>query len=175
MQHAFQNSFLAILSKEQNSSGDEETDEEEDEEVEEVEEVEEEEKEEEEEEDEEEEKTDMWDQGGSPGGSLLNGWGSVSEGNVPSTRCSLASSSDGSFLLDASFARALAVAVDSLCFSLEDADGALVPVGRQASFPLCGEVALGTGTGSPWARVASKQGGLLARDRRDRNTAVPSI
>uniref|UniRef100_A0A8C3BSC6 Roundabout homolog 4 n=1 Tax=Cairina moschata TaxID=8855 RepID=A0A8C3BSC6_CAIMO len=131
--------------------------------------------EEEEEEDEEEEKTDMWDQGDSPGGSLLNGWGSVSEGNVPSTRCSLASSSDGSFLLDASFARALAVAVDSLCFSLEDADGALVPVGRQASFPLCGEVALGTGTGSPWARVASKQGGLLARDRRDRNTAVPSI
>ncbi|XP_027300029.3 roundabout homolog 4 [Anas platyrhynchos] len=131
--------------------------------------------EEEEEEDEEEEKTDVWDQGGSPGGSLLNGWGSVSEGNVPSTRCSLASSSDGSFLLDASFARALAVAVDSLCFSLEDADGALVPVSRQASFPLCGEVALGTGTGSPWARVASKQGGLLARDRRDGNTAAPSI
>ncbi|XP_035202156.1 roundabout homolog 4 isoform X2 [Oxyura jamaicensis] len=131
--------------------------------------------EEEEEEDEEEERTDTWDQGGSPGGSLLNGWGSVSEGNVPSTRCSLASSSDCSFLLDASFARALAVAVDSLCFSLEDADGALAPLSCQASFPLCGEVAQGTGTGSPWARVASKQGGLFAEDRRDRNTAVPRV
>ncbi|XP_040390428.1 roundabout homolog 4 isoform X5 [Cygnus olor] len=131
--------------------------------------------EEEEEDDEEEERTETWDQGGSPGGSLLNGWGSVSEGNVPSTRCSLASSSDGSFLLDASFARALAVAVDSLCFSLEDADGALAPLSHQASFPLCGEVALGTGTGSPWARVASKQGGLLAGDRRDRNAAVPRV
>ncbi|XP_035411733.1 roundabout homolog 4 isoform X1 [Cygnus atratus] len=131
--------------------------------------------EEEEEDDEEEERTETWDQGGSPGGSLLNGWGSVSEGNVPSTRCSLASSSDGSFLLDASFARALAVAVDSLCFSLEDADGAVAPLSHQASFPLCGEVALGTGTGSPWARVASKQGGLLAGDRRDRNAAIPGV
>ncbi|XP_075377394.1 roundabout homolog 4 [Mycteria americana] len=60
---------------------------------------------------------------GSPGGSLLNGWGSVSEDNFASARCSLVSSCDGSFLLDASFARALAVAVDGLCFGLEDTDG----------------------------------------------------
>ncbi|XP_033925525.1 roundabout homolog 4 isoform X2 [Melopsittacus undulatus] len=62
---------------------------------------------------------------GSPVGSLLNGWGSVSEDNFTSTRCSLVSSCDGSFLLDASFARALAVAVDGLCFGLEDTDGTL--------------------------------------------------
>ncbi|XP_067419276.1 roundabout homolog 4 [Emydura macquarii macquarii] len=55
---------------------------------------------------------------GSLGGSLLNGWGSVSEENFTSTRCSLVSSSDGSFLVDASFAQALAVAVDSFCFGL---------------------------------------------------------
>ncbi|KAJ7305081.1 hypothetical protein JRQ81_010900 [Phrynocephalus forsythii] len=47
------------------------------------------------------------------GGSLLNGWGSVSEDNGTSTRCSLVSSSDASFLVDANFAQALAVAVDS--------------------------------------------------------------
>ncbi|XP_068850932.1 roundabout homolog 4 [Aphelocoma coerulescens] len=81
---------------------------------------EEEEEEEEEEEDEEEERTATR---GSPGGSLLNGWGSVSEDNFASARCSLVSSCDGSFLLDASFARALAVAVDGLCCSLEDTDG----------------------------------------------------
>ncbi|XP_060106911.1 roundabout homolog 4 [Heteronotia binoei] len=52
------------------------------------------------------------------GGSLLNGWGSVSEDNDTSTRCSLVSSSDGSFLLDANFAQALALAVDSFCFGL---------------------------------------------------------
>lgn len=52
------------------------------------------------------------------GGSLLNGWGSVSEDNGTSTRCSLVSSSDGSFLMDANFAQALAVAVDSFCFGL---------------------------------------------------------
>ncbi|KAG8141444.1 hypothetical protein E2320_007065, partial [Naja naja] len=52
------------------------------------------------------------------GGSLVNGWGSVSEDNGTSTRCSLVSSSDGSFLLDANFAQALAVAVDSFCFGL---------------------------------------------------------
>ncbi|XP_064326764.1 roundabout homolog 4 isoform X9 [Phalacrocorax carbo] len=75
---------------------------------------------EEEEEEEEEEQPTMR---GSPGGSLLNGWGSVSEDNFASARCSLVSSCDGSFLLDASFARVLAVAVDGLCFSLEDADG----------------------------------------------------
>ncbi|KAM6234865.1 roundabout homolog 4 [Spheniscus humboldti] len=73
----------------------------------------------EEEEEEEEEQPTMR---GSPGGSLLNGWGSVSEDNFASARCSLVSSCDGSFLLDASFARALAVAVDGLCFSLEDTD-----------------------------------------------------
>uniref|UniRef100_A0A8B9G9T4 Uncharacterized protein n=1 Tax=Amazona collaria TaxID=241587 RepID=A0A8B9G9T4_9PSIT len=60
---------------------------------------------------------------GSPVGSLLNGWGSVSEDNFTSARCSLVSSCDGSFLLDASFARALAVAVDGLCFGLDDIDG----------------------------------------------------
>lgn len=60
---------------------------------------------------------------GSPGGSLLNGWGSVSEDNLASARCSLVSSCDGSFLLDASFARALAVAVDGLGFGLGDTDG----------------------------------------------------
>ncbi|XP_050179097.1 roundabout homolog 4 isoform X2 [Myiozetetes cayanensis] len=76
---------------------------------------------EEEEEEDEEERTATR---GSPGGSLLNGWGSVSEDNFASARCSLVSSCDGSFLLDASFARALAVAVDGLCYSLEDTDGA---------------------------------------------------
>uniref|UniRef100_A0A8B9NPI1 Roundabout homolog 4 n=1 Tax=Accipiter nisus TaxID=211598 RepID=A0A8B9NPI1_9AVES len=77
-----------------------------------------------EEEEEEEEEEERPATRGSPGGSLLNGWGSVSEDNFASARCSLVSSCDGSFLLDASFARALAVAVDGLCFSLEDTDGA---------------------------------------------------
>ncbi|XP_054659155.1 roundabout homolog 4 isoform X1 [Grus americana] len=76
-----------------------------------------------EEEEEEEEEEERPATRGSPGGSLLNGWGSVSEDNFASARCSLVSSCDGSFLLDASFARALAVAVDGLCFSLEDTDG----------------------------------------------------
>ncbi|XP_012822438.2 roundabout homolog 4 isoform X2 [Xenopus tropicalis] len=49
-------------------------------------------------------------------GSLVNGWGSVSEDNYTSARCSMVSSSDGSFLMDANFAKALAVAVDSFCF-----------------------------------------------------------
>ncbi|XP_008833250.1 roundabout homolog 4 [Nannospalax galili] len=52
-------------------------------------------------------------------GSLANGWGSASEDNAPSARASLVSSSDGSFLADAHFARALAVAVDSFGFGLE--------------------------------------------------------
>ncbi|KAM8817219.1 roundabout homolog 4 isoform 1-T1 [Rhynchonycteris naso] len=52
-------------------------------------------------------------------GSLANGWGSASEDNAPSARASLVSSSDGSFLADAHFARALAVAVDTLGFGLE--------------------------------------------------------
>ncbi|XP_036894126.1 roundabout homolog 4 isoform X2 [Sturnira hondurensis] len=52
-------------------------------------------------------------------GSLANGWGSASEDNAPSARASLVSSSDGSFLADAHFARALAVAVDSLGLGLE--------------------------------------------------------
>lgn len=58
-------------------------------------------------------------------GSLANGWGSASEDNAPSARASLVSSSDGSFLADAHFARALAMAVDSLGFGLEprEADG----------------------------------------------------
>nr|XP_012607980.1 roundabout homolog 4 isoform X3 [Microcebus murinus] len=52
-------------------------------------------------------------------GSLANGWGSASEDNAPSARASLVSSSDGSFLADAHFAHALAVAVDSFGFGLE--------------------------------------------------------
>lgn len=52
-------------------------------------------------------------------GSLANGWGSASEDNAASARASLVSSSDGSFLADAHFARALAVAVDSFGFGLE--------------------------------------------------------
>lgn len=52
-------------------------------------------------------------------GSLANGWGSASEDNIPSARASLVSSSDGSFLAEAHFARALAVAVDSFGFGLE--------------------------------------------------------
>uniref|UniRef100_A0A8B9YHK8 Roundabout homolog 4 n=2 Tax=Bos TaxID=9903 RepID=A0A8B9YHK8_BOSMU len=52
-------------------------------------------------------------------GSLANGWGSASEDNGPSARASLVSSSDGSFLADAHFARALAVAADSFGFGLE--------------------------------------------------------
>ncbi|XP_012516232.1 PREDICTED: roundabout homolog 4 isoform X2 [Propithecus coquereli] len=52
-------------------------------------------------------------------GSLANGWGSASEDNAPSARASLVSSSDGSFLADAHFAHALAVAVDSFSFGLE--------------------------------------------------------
>lgn len=55
--------------------------------------------------------------GGSPCGSLLNGWGSVSEENFTSPRCSLVSS-DGSFLVEANFAQALAVAGDSFCVGL---------------------------------------------------------
>ncbi|XP_069802618.1 roundabout homolog 4 isoform X2 [Dendropsophus ebraccatus] len=51
-------------------------------------------------------------------GSLVNGWGSVSEDNYTSARCSMVSSSDGSFLMDASFAKALAVAVDSFCLGI---------------------------------------------------------
>uniref|UniRef100_A0A8C2W3F7 Roundabout homolog 4 n=1 Tax=Chinchilla lanigera TaxID=34839 RepID=A0A8C2W3F7_CHILA len=52
-------------------------------------------------------------------GSLANGWGSASEDNAPSARASLVSSSDGSFLADAHFARALGMAVDSFGFGLE--------------------------------------------------------
>ncbi|XP_058866167.1 roundabout homolog 1-like isoform X1 [Acipenser ruthenus] len=47
-------------------------------------------------------------------GSLWNGWGSISEGNAPSARASLISSSDGSFMNDANFARVLAVAAETL-------------------------------------------------------------
>ncbi|XP_064896697.1 roundabout homolog 4 isoform X4 [Columba livia] len=94
----------------------------------------------EEDEEEEEERPVMQ---GSPGGSLLNGWGSVSEDNFASARCSLVSSCDGSFLLDASFARALAVAVDGLGFGLGDIDGGYGG---------------GHGSGSPWARAGGEQG-----------------
>ncbi|KAM4650402.1 roundabout homolog 4 isoform 3-T3 [Discoglossus pictus] len=55
-------------------------------------------------------------------GSLVNGWGSVSEDNFTSARCSMVSSSDGSFLMDANFAKALAVAVDSFCYGMSQAE-----------------------------------------------------
>ncbi|XP_056400101.1 roundabout homolog 4 isoform X2 [Hyla sarda] len=55
-------------------------------------------------------------------GSLVNGWGSVSEDNYTSARCSMVSSSDGSFLMDASFAKALAVAVDSFCLGITQSE-----------------------------------------------------
>ncbi|KAM8927627.1 roundabout homolog 4 [Pelodytes ibericus] len=55
-------------------------------------------------------------------GSLVNGWGSVSEDNYTSARCSMVSSSDGSFLMDATFAKELAVAVDSFCFGLSQTE-----------------------------------------------------
>ncbi|XP_053546461.1 roundabout homolog 4 [Bombina bombina] len=55
-------------------------------------------------------------------GSLVNGWGSVSEDNYTSARCSMVSSSDGSFLMDANFAKALAVAVDSFCLGMSQAE-----------------------------------------------------
>ena len=47
-------------------------------------------------------------------GSLWNGWGSVSEGNMPSARTSIISSSDGSFMNDANFARVLAMTAESM-------------------------------------------------------------
>lgn len=65
-------------------------------------------------------------------GSLANGWGSASEDNAPSARASLVSSSDGSFLADAHFARALAVAVDSLGFGLEPREADCVFTGTSA-------------------------------------------
>ncbi|XP_075046494.1 roundabout homolog 4 isoform X2 [Mixophyes fleayi] len=55
-------------------------------------------------------------------GSLINGWGSVSEDNYTSARCSMVSSSDGSFLMDANFAKALAVAVDSFCLGMSQSE-----------------------------------------------------
>lgn len=65
-------------------------------------------------------------------GSLANGWGSASEDNVPSARASLVSSSDGSFLADAHFARALAVAVDSFGLSLDPREADCVFTGMWA-------------------------------------------
>ncbi|KAM4015872.1 roundabout homolog 4 isoform 2-T2 [Anomaloglossus baeobatrachus] len=57
-------------------------------------------------------------------GSLVNGWGSVSEDNYTSARCSMVSSSDGSFMMDASFAKALAVAVDNFCLGITQSESA---------------------------------------------------
>ncbi|KAG9471723.1 hypothetical protein GDO78_023272 [Eleutherodactylus coqui] len=57
-------------------------------------------------------------------GSLVNGWGSVSEDNYTSARCSMVSSSDGSFLMDANFAKALALAVDSFCLGINQSESA---------------------------------------------------
>uniref|UniRef100_A0A4W3H0V3 Uncharacterized protein n=1 Tax=Callorhinchus milii TaxID=7868 RepID=A0A4W3H0V3_CALMI len=59
----------------------------------------------------------------SEAGSLANGWGSEYEDPGTSARCSLVSS-DASFLMDANFAQALAVAVDSFCFGLRKTDNA---------------------------------------------------
>ncbi|XP_015464281.3 roundabout homolog 2 isoform X1 [Astyanax mexicanus] len=53
-------------------------------------------------------------------GSLWNGWGSVSEGNMPSARTSIISSSDGSFMNDANFARVLAMTAESMSGTLSD-------------------------------------------------------
>ncbi|XP_037403459.1 roundabout homolog 1 isoform X2 [Pygocentrus nattereri] len=53
-------------------------------------------------------------------GSLWNGWGSVSEGNMPSARTSIISSSDGSFMNDANFARVLAMTSESMNGTLSD-------------------------------------------------------
>ena len=47
-------------------------------------------------------------------GSLWNAWGSVSEGNMPSARTSIISSSDCSFMNDANFARVLALTAESM-------------------------------------------------------------
>ncbi|XP_020013403.1 roundabout homolog 4 isoform X3 [Castor canadensis] len=68
-------------------------------------------------------------------GSLVNGWGSASEDNVPSARASLVSSSDGSFLADAHFAHALAVAVDSFGFGLEPREADFVFTADASSPP----------------------------------------
>ncbi|MEJ1283646.1 roundabout guidance receptor 4 [Cricetulus griseus] len=68
-------------------------------------------------------------------GSLANGWGSASEDNAPSARASLVSSSDGSFLADAHFARALAVAVDSFGFGLEPREADCVFTGMWGHLP----------------------------------------
>nr|XP_023690610.1 roundabout homolog 4 isoform X1 [Paramormyrops kingsleyae] len=46
--------------------------------------------------------------------SLWNGWGSVTDSNVPSARTSIISSSDGSFMTDTNFARVLAAAAESM-------------------------------------------------------------
>ncbi|XP_073440992.1 roundabout homolog 4 isoform X8 [Dendrobates tinctorius] len=82
---------------------------------------------------------------GSMAGSLVNGWGSVSEDNFTSARCSMVSSSDGSFLMDANFAKALAVAVDNFCLGITPSQ----PVGADristdlspSAFPLDGLLA----------------------------------
>ncbi|XP_067827155.1 roundabout homolog 1 [Heptranchias perlo] len=68
-------------------------------------------------------------------GSLANGWGSVSEDNFTSARCSMVSSSDGSFLMDANFAQALAVAVDSFCFGLTQAETETSYAALPTAFP----------------------------------------
>ncbi|XP_028839568.1 roundabout homolog 1 isoform X2 [Denticeps clupeoides] len=47
-------------------------------------------------------------------GSLWNGWGSASGSNMASARTSLISSSDGSFMNDANFARVLAMTAESM-------------------------------------------------------------
>ncbi|KAM9299176.1 roundabout homolog 4 [Gastrophryne carolinensis] len=92
-------------------------------------------------------------------GSLVNGWGSVSEDNYTSARCSIVSSSDGSFLMDASFAKALAVAVDSFCLGMSQSE------------------VTGDGLYSDFSPSASPLDGLLAAqgqgDGTDQNTKKP--
>ncbi|XP_062870532.1 roundabout homolog 1 isoform X2 [Trichomycterus rosablanca] len=53
-------------------------------------------------------------------GSLWNGWGSTSEGNMQSARTSIISSSDGSFMNDANYARILAMTGETVTGTLSD-------------------------------------------------------
>ncbi|XP_068772902.1 roundabout homolog 4 isoform X3 [Struthio camelus] len=124
---------------------------------------------EEEEEEEEEERT--------AAGSLLNGWGSVSEENFASARCSLVSSSDGSFLADADFARALALAVDSLCFSLgrDDDDGGLYTAGfSPPSSPSEGLLFLEGPPQPSWGWMAGLEAESGWRAKPEEDEAAPS-
>ncbi|XP_062309897.1 roundabout homolog 1 isoform X2 [Osmerus eperlanus] len=90
-------------------------------------------------------------------GSLWNGWGSVSEGNGASARASLISSSDGSVLNDASFARILAAAVSESTASFSDFSPPASPL--SALFPPArGEAARGEAARGEAARGEAARG-----------------